>query len=150
MVAAGVALLGLGALRWKRYSSVDTAPEGDPVAPFDLSTALGFGAFLAVMMVLTQTGREWLGNPGLYVVATLSGLADVDAIMVTVLQMQAAGSLAVRPTVTAVGIAVAANMVMKALMATVIGGRSLGRRVAAGYGVSIAVGTAAATIMMLV
>jgi len=32
----------------------------------------------------------------------------------------------------------------------VIGGRSLGRRVAAGYGVSIAVGTAAATIMMLV
>lgn len=150
MVAAGIALLGLGALQWKRHSSVDIAPEGDPVAPFDLSTALGFGAFLAVMMVLTQAGREWLGNPGLYVVATLSGLADVDAIMVTVLQMQAAGSLTVTPTATAVGIAVAANMVMKALIAAVIGGRSLGRRVAAGYGVSIAVGTAAATSMMLV
>ena len=150
MVTAGVVLLGLGALQWKRHASGDAVPGVDPMAPFDLSTALGFGAFLGVMAVLTQASKEWLGNPGLYALATVSGLADVDAIVVTVMQMQVAGSLAVAATVTAVGIAVAANMVAKASIAAVIGGASLGRRVAVGYGLSIAVGAAAAAIMTLV
>lgn len=150
MVTAGVALLGLGALQWKRHASGDAVPGVGSIAPFDLSTALGFGAFLGVMAVLTQASKEWLGNPGLYALATLSGLADVDAIVVTVMQMQVAGSLAVAATVTAVGIAVAANMVAKASIAAVIGGASLGRRVAVGYGLSIAVGAAAAAIMTLV
>lgn len=152
MVAAGIALLGLGAWQWKRRRSGDVASAGvDPVAPpFDLSTALGFGAFLGVMAVLTQASKEWLGNPGLYALAALSGLADVDAIIITVMRMQAADSLAVAAAVSAVGIAVAANMVAKALIATVAGGTSLGRRVTVGYGLSIAVGAAAAAAMLLV
>ncbi|WP_092005833.1 MgtC/SapB family protein [Polaromonas sp. OV174] len=144
MVAAGIALLGMGTWQWKQLAS-----GVDDVAPFDLSTALGFGAFLGVMAVLTQACKEWLGNPGLYALAALSGLADVDAIVVTVMQMQAAGSLAVAATVTVVGIAVAANMVAKASIAAVTGGASLGRRVAVGYCLSIASGSAAAIIMML-
>jgi uncharacterized membrane protein (DUF4010 family) len=150
MVTAGVALFGLSALQWKRHASGEVASQVDPIAPFDLSTALGFGAFLGLMAVLTQASKEWLGNPGLYALATLSGLADVDAIVVTVMQMQAAGSLAVAATVTVVGIAVAANMVAKASIAAVTGGVALGRRVAVGYGLSIAAGAAAAAIMTLV
>ena len=151
MVAAGIALLGLGAWQWKRRRSGDVASGVDPVAPpFDLSTALGFGAFLGVMAVLTQASKEWLGNPGLYALAALSGLADVDAIIITVMRMQAADSLAVAAAVSAVGIAVAANMVAKAMIATVAGGTSLGRRVTVGYGLSIAVGAAAAAAMLLV
>lgn len=150
MVTAGVALFGLSALQGKRQASGEVASQVDPIAPFDLSTALGFGAFLGVMAVLTQASKEWLGNPGLYALATLSGLADVDAIVVTVMQMQATGSLAVTATATAVAIAAGANMVAKASIATVIGGVSLGRRVAIGYGLSIAAGAAAAAIMTLV
>lgn len=151
MVAAGVALLGLGAWQWKRRRPGDVASGVDPVAPpFDLSTALGFGAFLGVMAVLTQASKEWLGNPGLYALAALSGLADVDAIIITVMRMQAADSLPVAAAVSAVGIAVTANMVAKALIATVAGGTSLGRRVAVDYGLSIAVGAAAAAAMLLV
>jgi uncharacterized membrane protein (DUF4010 family) len=151
MVAAGVALLGLGAWQWKRRRPGDVASGVDPVAPpFDLSTALGFGAFLGVMAVLTQASKEWLGNPGLYALAALSGLADVDAIIITVMRMQAADNLAVAAAVSAVGIAVAANMVAKALIATVAGGTSLGRRVAVGYGLSIAASAAVAVAMPLV
>lgn len=149
MVAAGVALLGLATWQWKRRTPGGVASESDPIAPFDLSTALGFGAFLGVMAVLTQASQAWLGDPGLYALATLSGLADVDAIIITVMKMQASGSLAVTTTVAAVGLATAANMVAKACIAAVIGGMPLGRRVAAGYGLSIAAGSAAAALMTL-
>ena len=149
MVAAGVALLGMGAWQWKRLAPGDVASGVDDVAPFDLSTALGFGAFLGVIAVLTQASKEWLGNPGLYALATLSGLADVDAIVITVMRMQAAGSVGLTATVTAIGTATAANMVTKASIAAVTGGASLGRRVAVGYGFSIVAGAAAAAIKTL-
>ncbi|ABE43133.1 MgtC/SapB family protein [Polaromonas sp. JS666] len=149
MVAAGAALLGLAAWQRKRGTSGAVASEGDPIAPFGLSTALGFGAFLGLMAVLTQASQAWLGNPGLYALATLSGLADVDAIIISVMKMQAAGSLAVTTTVVAVGLATAANMVAKACIAAVIGGMPLGRPVAAGYGLSIAAGSVAAALMTL-
>ena len=149
MVTAGVTLLCLGTLQWKRHASGDDVPGVAPIAPFDLSTALGFGAFLGVIAVLTQASKEWLGNPGLYALAALSGLVDVDAIVVTVMQMPAAGSLPVGAIVTVVGIAVAANMVAKVSIAAVTGGASLGWRVAAGYCLSIAAGSAAAAIVTL-
>lgn len=147
MVAAAVALLGMGLWQWKRQMSGDVAPDADPVAGFDLSTALGFGAFLGVMMVVTRASRQWLGDPGIYAVATLSGLADVDAITITLLQMQAAGNLAVIATGAAVGIAAVSNMVTKASIAALIGGASLGRPVVVGYVLSIAVGGGVAAAM---
>ncbi|MDP3797873.1 MAG: MgtC/SapB family protein [Polaromonas sp.] len=149
MVAAGATLLGLAAWQRKRDTSGAVASEGDPIAPFGLSTALGFGAFLGLMAVLTQASKAWLGDPGLYALATLSGLADVDAIIISVMKMQAADGLAVTTTMVAVGLATAANMVAKACIAAVIGGMPLGRPVAAGYGLSIAAGSAAAALMML-
>lgn len=149
MLTAGAAMLGLAAWQRMRGTSGAVVPEGDPIAPFSLSTALGFGAFLGLMAVLTQASEAWLGDPGLYALATLSGLADVDAIIITVMKMQATGSLEVTTTVIAVGLATVANMVAKACIAAVIGGLPLGGRVAAGYGLSIAAGSAAAALMTL-
>src|SRR3546814_11621778 len=77
MVAAGAAMLGLAAWQRMRGTSGAVVSEGEPIAPFSLSTALGFGAFLGLMAVLTQASEAWLGDPGLYSLATLSGLADV-------------------------------------------------------------------------
>jgi uncharacterized membrane protein (DUF4010 family) len=149
MVGAAVALLGMGLWQWKRQTSGDVTADADTVAGFDLSTALGFGAFLGVMMVVTRASRQWLGDPGIYAVATLSGLADVDAITITVLQMQAAGNLAVIATGAAVGIAAVSNMVTKASIAALIGGASVGRPVVVGYVLSIVVGVGVAAAMAL-
>ncbi len=149
MVGAAVALLGMGLWQWKRQTSGDVAADADAVAGFDLSTALGFGAFLGVMMVVTRASRQWLGDPGIYAVATLSGLADVDAITITVLQMQAAGNLAVIATGAAIGIAAVSNMVTKASIAALIGGASVGRPVVVGYVLSIVVGVGVAAAMAL-
>ena len=48
--------------------------------PFDLSTAIKFSAFLTAILVLSHYVQSWMGNAGLYGLATISGLADVDAI----------------------------------------------------------------------
>lgn len=142
MAAAGITLLGLGAWRWRRCEAeAETqTQQADDMAVFDLGTALTFGAFLGVMAVLIQAATQWLGSAGLFVAAALSGLLDVDAITITVMRMQAVGSLATQAAQIAVGLAIAANMLTKTLTALFVGGALVGRPVALGYGASIAVG----------
>ncbi len=149
MVAAGVMLLALGAWQWKRRTPAVGPAQADQLAPFDLSMALGFGLLLGVMAVIAQVATQWLGNSGLFLVAGLSGLADVDAITVTVLRMQASGGLPDASSMVAIGIAVTANMVTKASIASVSGSSALGRQVATGYLVSITTGALVAASMSI-
>lgn len=122
------------------------APGKDPGAPFDLSTALGFGVLLGAMAVLTHAAKQWMGDAGLYALSLLSGLLDVDAILLTVIQMTGQGTLPVGQATVAAGLAVTANMLMKTMLAWTIGGTALGWRVMAGFGLAMA--AAAGTAMV--
>ena len=70
--------------------------------------------------------QDFAGNRGLYVLAFVSGLTDVDAITLSSLRLYALERLELIATVTAVGIAMLANLGFKLGMAIVIGGRALG------------------------
>jgi uncharacterized membrane protein (DUF4010 family) len=146
LVAAGAAVLGAGVLQWRRRGPEPAPLDADEVEPFDLATALGFGAFLGVMAVLSEASMQWLGHLGLYALAAVSGLADVDAIVVSVMRMHAAGSVPAAGAATVVGIAVGANLVAKASIAALAGRASLGGRVALGYSLSVAAGAAAVAL----
>jgi uncharacterized membrane protein (DUF4010 family) len=63
----------------------------DPGNPLDLATALRFGFLLAVIMVLAHGATMWLGNSGLYLLAAVDGLLDVDAISLSAASMAATG-----------------------------------------------------------
>jgi hypothetical protein len=71
------------------------------MAPFDLGTALGFGVLLAVMSVLVPAAKQWLDTSGLYVLSAVSGLADVDAILISLARLHGAGGLSTGATVGA-------------------------------------------------
>lgn len=150
LLVSGVVLLGLGLLQWRHRSATQQAQGGDEMAPFDLSTALGFGAFLGVVALLTQAGKTVLGVAGLYGVAALAGLADVDAIVVSAARLYESGELAPMPTLVVLGVAAVANMVTKATMAWFVGGVQLGRRIALGYTLSALAGVAAAGLLSIV
>jgi uncharacterized membrane protein (DUF4010 family) len=149
LVASGTVLLALGALQWSRSRPAEPEPELEGPAPFDLSVAFGFGAFLGLMAVLTRAASESFGATGLYGLAALSGLADVDAIVVSVTRMNATGALPVAAAMTAIGLVAASNLVSKAGIAWLAGSAGLGRRVALGYALAVLVGAAAAGAMLL-
>jgi uncharacterized membrane protein (DUF4010 family) len=114
------------------------------VAPFDLSTAFGFGVFLAAMAVLVPAAQQWLGASGTYALAALSGMADVDASLISLARLQGAGGLPTHVAVGAIGLTTASNMIVKAVMAWGTGGRRTGTPVLWGFVFAMAAGAAIA------
>jgi len=93
--------------------------------PFDLGSAVRFGAVFAVILLVTKAAKSYLGNQGLYLAALVAGLTDVDA--VTLSTARNAGTELDAATV-AILIAVASNTIVKSSLAWGIGGRKLGKR----------------------
>jgi uncharacterized membrane protein (DUF4010 family) len=100
-----------------------------PRNPLELSSAFAFGALLALVMLLGKALTEWFGDAGVYVLAAASGVADVDAINLSLSKMTADG-LALRVATIGIVLAAAVNSLVKSGMAIAIGGTPLGRRVA--------------------
>lgn len=97
--------------------------------PLELKSALLLGAMLALILLMASLLQEWLGNTGIYLLATVSGLTDVDAITLSLTRMSQTG-LDSRTAIIGIIIAASVNNIMKAGMAVSIGGRPLLLRVA--------------------
>lgn len=102
--------------------------EHQPVMsnPLELKSALIIAAALAAVFVMSNAAQDWFGDKGVYGLAILSGIADVDAITVA-LANQANDGLS--DTVAARGILLAAltNTLVKAGIVLFVGGWSLAR-----------------------
>lgn len=107
--------------------------------PFQLGMALKFGVFLSVIMLLSKLLQMQFGNMGAYLVASISGLADVDPITLSMAQLSKQG-LDILVAGRAVLIAVAVNSGFKSIMAWGIGGYGMGLRVGGSLALSIMLG----------
>lgn len=105
--------------------------------PTELRTALGFGLIYAVVLFCAAWLSDVAGNGGLYAVALISGLTDVDAITLSSLRLFELGKLQAAQAVTAVALGIMANIGFKFGLVLAIGGPLLARRCAGGL---IAVG----------
>ena len=133
---AGALILYLTTAQPKKVSH----PELHEIAnPLELRMALAFAAFLALVVVATHYFRGWFGNAGIYVVAAVSGISDVDVVTISMARLSGDGlSLAIAGG--AVLTAASVNTVAKAGIALVVGGRSIGFRVIGAYGAILTVG----------
>ena len=107
--------------------------------PLDLKSALVFGVLLVAILLLGEFLQEWLGDLGIYVLAASSGIADVDAITLSLTRMSQ-DTLAGQTAVIGIVIAAATNNLVKAGIAGAIGRRELGVRVAGPMMVSLLAG----------
>jgi len=126
MTAAVVTYLAAFAL-WQHARS---NPDGTSRLsnPFQLGMALRFSVFLAIILLLSKALREGFGDTGLYALAAISGLTDVDALTLSAARMSVA-EISISVTVTAIIIAALTNTLIKCGFATYIGGLRLGLRV---------------------
>ena len=133
VVGAGLAA-GFVALAWNWRSINAQADVPLPATrnPTELPTALGFGAIYAVVLFCAAWLSDIAGRGGLYVVALVSGLTDVDAISLSTLRLFSLGRLEPEPVIVAITLAMLANLAFKTTLALVIGKHPVGPRVLAG------------------
>jgi uncharacterized membrane protein (DUF4010 family) len=114
----GLAALGLvfaGLWYWASGRSVvPTRPAtAGPANPLELSTALIFAALFVAVSVASGWARGQFGTAGIYGLAAIVGLTDIDPFVLS-LASGGAGPLAATAGVTAILIAAASNNVLKA------------------------------------
>lgn len=137
----GIALVLSGVWQWRSaLKEPQPAGQGAAIAPFDLSTALVFGAFLALMAVLVPAAKGWLGAGGVYAVSALTGLLDVDAIVISIARIYSAGDIAAQVALVSLCLAILANMSTKVVIARVAGGKAIGTAVLHGYALALSAG----------
>jgi uncharacterized membrane protein (DUF4010 family) len=98
--------------------------------PFELTTVLKLAGLIAVVMVLAKVLTASAGARGLYLLAAASGVADVDALTLSVSRL-AGSQIAIGDATTAILLAIGVNTAAKAAMAAYLGGRRIGATVGA-------------------
>jgi uncharacterized membrane protein (DUF4010 family) len=132
-------LFAAALLRWGQAKTVP-APL-DLKNPLDPTVVLGFGAVLAAIMVAAKALTLWTGSTAVMALAAAAGLANVDAITLSMARLGRA-DLSVQTAALAILLALGVNSVSKAVLAVVAGGRAVGALVAAGTALAVAAGLA--------
>ena len=96
--------------------------------PLDLQAALVFGMVLMLVVLLSEAAKQFFGDTGLYILATVSGIADVDPISLSLARMSRA-EVDLHVAITGIVIAASMNTLVKAGLAASIGGGKLAVRV---------------------
>jgi uncharacterized membrane protein (DUF4010 family) len=100
-----------------------------PANPAGLKSAILFGVLFVVVLFGVAAARHYLGNAGLYGIAVISGLTDVDAITLSTADLMRTDSLEPSTGWRIILIAALANLVFKGGIVAVTGGRTLFLRV---------------------
>ncbi len=123
-----VSMMGTGLVAsvyfWRKH--VPAKVEVDVKDPFRLLPALKFGAFFAFILLVSKAASLYLGEIGVYAASLLSGLADVDAITLSMGTL-AGEEVAQKVAGDAIILAAVSNVMTKTGMAVFLGSKEFGR-----------------------
>lgn len=120
----------------------DTPHEERHNPPSDLKVAVIFGLLYAAVLYGLAVAHDLYGSSGVYVVAAVSGLTDMDAITLSSAQMVASGTISASTGWRSILIGGMANLVFKAGIAAVLGPKNLLKPLTLAFAASIAGGLA--------
>jgi uncharacterized membrane protein (DUF4010 family) len=138
MLATALLLAGVAWLLNRRRPAEAPLPEN----PTELGAAITFGLMFAGVLLAVAAAKQYLGDRGIYAVAAISGLTDMDAITLSTSRMAADGLIATATAWRAIIVATIANLAFKAGIVAFLGGMALAARVGVLFGINIAVGVA--------
>jgi uncharacterized membrane protein (DUF4010 family) len=141
MLGGALTCLGISAVLLRGAKTTGQDASFQVTNPLEFSIALRFGIFLAFVALAARAANHWFGSSGIFALAGLSGLSDVDPITLSLSQMSG-GSINLPTAVIGISIATAANMLTKAVISLVAGGRPLARYTVPAMAASVVVGGA--------
>jgi len=147
MVAMGAASLIYSSYLYLSQSALDEE-QMDVSNPFELGPAIKFGLVYAFVLIVSKAAQEYLGESGLYFSSFIAGLADVDAITLSVADLSKQ-SMGVGPLVAkrAIILAAVANTVVKGGMVLSLGSKRLRRVVWPAFVIIVVIGILFAFIL---
>ena len=127
VVAAAAIFLWLGSKKSTTRDDRSGTDELNLKNPFSLGPAIKFSLFFVVILLVAKIANIYFGDKGLYLAALVSGLADVDAITLTIAEQTKGQDLAYETGAVGITIAVVANSIVKSGIAIYSGGMRFGR-----------------------
>jgi uncharacterized membrane protein (DUF4010 family) len=132
--------LAAGALAGLAYGAyLHLAPHADDredvqvTNPFELGPAITFGLLYGVILLVARTAQLYFGDAGVYVSSILSGLADVDAITLSMTELARAGNLDLQVAERAIVLAAVSNTAVKGAIVLSSGSKALRRALLPGF-----------------
>ena len=136
LVSVALLLCVVGWLGTRRET--ETMPE--QANPTELKSALVFGALYAIILFAVAATKVHFERRGLFVVAVLSGLTDMDAITLSTSRMVSAERLTAETGWKVIVAAAMANLIFKAGLIAMLGNRKLFLRITILFGILVTVG----------
>ena len=134
MVGLGLPAAVVAGLVWwraaKEKDQPDETAQGDEVPlknPFSLTGAMKFGALFAAVLVAVKLAQAYFPASGVYAVAALAGLTDVDAITLSLAQSVGDGDTAPQVAVRGIILASFANTFVKLGLVLSLGDRKMAK-----------------------
>lgn len=149
MVLGCALVLGLAVTLWywRGLRSNEEMPLPEIRNPTEVKAAVSFGLLYGGILFLSAWLQDIAGSRGLFALALISGLTDMDAITLSSLRLFNTGKLAADDAVLAITLAMLSNLAFKIGLVLTIGGRALGKQVfpglaaiALGLGVGLLLG----------
>jgi len=96
-----------------RKTPRDNGPAPNTKNPVELPQALFFGLLYAAVILAVSAAKDYFGNSGVYIVALISGLTDVDAITLSNARLVQQGVLEASQAHISILIALVSNLCFK-------------------------------------
>jgi uncharacterized membrane protein (DUF4010 family) len=147
LLTAGAGLL-YGIFLYVRGPDGEDQEEVTLTNPFELGPAITFALIYVVVLLISRAGQTYFGDTGVYISSLVAGLADVDAITLSMADLSAQpGGLDPDTASRAIMIAALTNTFTKGGIVLFTGSPTLRRALLPGLLLMLVVG-ALATILM--
>lgn len=96
-----------------------------PANPAGMRLAIIFGVLYVIVLLAAAAAKEHFGDSGLYVIAVISGLTNIDAITLSTAELMNQGSLELTTGWRIILIAALTNLAFKGGIVALVGGRAI-------------------------
>lgn len=133
MLAMGLLGFGIAAYFWYKPDSLGmkkfSAKDLNLHSPFQLWPAVKFGLIFASFLFISRFAAEYFGERGVYFTAFFSGIFDVDAITISMVNLHKSDQITTIAAGAAIIIATLTNTLSKGFIVLFFGSRGVGLRV---------------------